>query len=303
MRAAFVRLGLCALIAAVTACHSTSPSGTGSGSFTATLDGVNWASAASLITVSGANSVVPGSIIISGTQTSGTSTISVSLLLGYIPGVAPPSLPFGVNQATTAGGTGLVQSTTSSTFANWSTGFSGAAGTVSITGITSSQISGTFQFTAPPQLGQTGASKVVTNGKFTVPLSGFVVAPASTPGSVVTASLGGSPFNAATITGTAAPVSFLGTSTSATNVTSSVDLIMSGTIVAGTSYPLTTPQGGGSYASILVTVGSSSFGGASGDSGSVFISSISGGRASGTFSGTLSGGLSVTGGTFNVKIQ
>jgi hypothetical protein len=69
-------------------------------------------------------------------------------------------------------------------------------------------------------------------------------------------------------------------------------------------YPLVPPPGGGTYVALVVTINNASFGGTgAGDLGSVTITSFANGRAKGTFAGTLSGGLSVTNGTFDVKIQ
>jgi hypothetical protein len=305
MKATLVRVLVPAfLITLVTACSTQPSSLNGGGTFTADLDGTHFQATANYISTAGTGGVIPGSAIITGTQVNGTTnTISVSLSIGYITGTG--TYPLGVNQLTTAGGTLIVSTTSGSSVGTWSSGVTGAAGTVTITSITSSQIVGTFQATAYPQSGTASTNKVVTNGKFTVPLGGFTVAPSSNPGSLIKATLGGTAFNAATVTGQSAGASFatLGTTTDASNHTTSISLTVSGSVVSGGSYPLVPPSGGGTYVAMMVTINNTSYGGlGSGDSGSVTITSFSGGRAKGTFSGTLSGGLSVTGGTFDVKL-
>jgi hypothetical protein len=305
MKASTARFIISAVILAVVTACSTQPSSTGGGgTFTADLDGTHFQATANYISTSGTGGVVPGSAIITGTQINGTNTTSISLSIGYITGTG--TYPLGVNQLTTAGGTLIIQNTTGSSSAGWTTGFSGDAGTITITGISSSQITGTFTCTAQPQIGTSGSSKSVTNGKFTVPLGGFAFAPASNPGSLIKATLGGTAFNAATISGQGSGGTFgtLGTSTTTAGVVNTVSLTVSGTVVAGGTFPLIPPAGGGTYVALNVTLGNSTFGGTgAGDSGSVTITSLSGGRAKGTFSGTLLGGLNVTNGTFDVKIQ
>jgi hypothetical protein len=300
-----------ALVAAVAACSgSNSMSPSGSGSFSWSMDGTNYSVGANYIQVT-ATSTVPGSVLITGTQVgvssitgtkvAGTGTASVSLELGYIPG--PGTYPLGVNQLTNAGGTAIVETTSGAAVGNWSTGFSGAAGTVTISSISSSQIVGTFQFTAPPQIGSSGASKVVTNGKFTVPASGFAVAPAATPGSFLNATIAGQAFVSATESGQGSANSFglLGSSTSPSNVVTSISIVSTGNITPG-SYPVSPPQGGGNYFNVTVTFGGSSYGGLGADTGTVTITSNSGGRIKGTVSGNF-GGLSVTNGSFDIKLN
>ena len=186
MMAFIARSIVSALMVVLVAACSTQPSSTGGGgTFTADLDGTHFQATANYISTSGTNSVVPGSAIITGTQVNGTTnTVSVSLSIGYITGTG--TYPLGVNQLTTAGGTLIISTTSGTSVGSWTTGFTGAAGTITITSITSTQIIGTFQCTAYPQVGTAGANKAVANGKFTVPLNGFAVAPSSNPGSLIT---------------------------------------------------------------------------------------------------------------------
>jgi len=300
------------LLALVASCSS-SPTGPsdGSGTFTATIDGSNFtaSSSANAATANG-SATVPGFVVIQGTQiTSTTNVTTISIELGFIAGTG--TYPLGVNQDTTAGGGATVSVSTSGSFKSWNTDLDGAAGTIVITKLTSTEIAGTFNFTAPRALGQSGADTTVANGKFDVPLSSFVAASSTNPGNLFKiTSLGGSAFNGATIVfqGSASSFGFTATTTKTVNgslVTTSVFLGSTGTITAGTSYPISTPAGGGPYISILATIGSATFGapgGQPGDNGTVTISSNSGGRLKGTFSGNLQSGLSIVGGTFDVKI-
>jgi len=287
------------LVATVAACNGSSsmgPSG-GSGSFSWTMDGANYTATTGYIQVT---APTPGVLDITGTQfNSTTNTTTLALLLGFIPGTG--TYPLGVNQGTNAGGTGTV--TTTSPTGTWSTPYSGAAGTVTITSISSSQISGTFQFTAPPVPPQSGAARVISNGKFSVPANGFTVAPASAPGSFMNATIGGQSFVSATEAGQGSASSFglQGTSTTATNAITSISILSTGSISPG-SYPVTPPAGGGAYFVVTVTTGGSIFGGQGADSGSVTITSNSGGRIKGSFTGNF-GGLSVTNGTFDIKLN
>jgi|SRR5579871_2488545 len=296
------------LIGLVASCSSTTPSGTGSGNFTATIDGSAWAAAAASITVTPSTSV-PGSVVISGTQISGTTnTTSISLELGYL--MTNTTYPLGVNELTTAGGTAIVSSTSTSVASSWTTGFSGAAGTITLTDLTATHIAGKFTFTAVPNVGTTGGNKSVTNGQFDLNMTGFVAATSANPGSTMKATVGGTPFNGATISGqgSGGVFSLLGATSDpiGTNLTS-ISLVTTQPVVAGTTYPLI-PQNGGPSISVRVTVGSTTYGGGIGnDSGSVTVTNVSGGRASGSFSGTLFGtngtSIVVSGGTFDVKTQ
>jgi hypothetical protein len=286
--------------------NGNNPGSNGSGVFTATVDGQSFVAGSTGLSAT-PSSAVPGSVVLSGTQLSGTSTTTLSLLLGFLSG--PGTYPLGVNQSTTPGGTLLVQTTSTGAFGNFSTGFSGAAGTVTITALTSTQIIGTFQATVPPQLGQSGASKTVTNGTFNMTMTGFVAATSVNPGSTLQATLGGTPFNGATVTGTGSGGAFsiVATTTSSGGTNGSVSMVTTQTVSAGSSFPFQPPAGGGASVVVSVVQGAKSFGGGGpGDLGSVTIASISGGFVKGIFSGTLggaSGSLSITGGAFNIKIQ
>jgi len=144
------------LLCFVAACGGGSSSTTGptggttNGTFTATIDGQAWVSTTNQTATSSSANAVPGSVTLTGTKVvSATNYTTITLALGYLTG--PGTYPLGVNQGTTAGGTGIVFATVGSAISTWSTNLLGNAGTVTITSLTSSRIAGTLQFTAPPQ--------------------------------------------------------------------------------------------------------------------------------------------------------
>lgn len=290
-----------ALLALALACggSNTGPSGNGIGTFTATIDGAAWASDAPTLQVS-SSATIPGTLVISGTKViSATNYTSLALFLGYIAG--PGTYPLGVNQGTTAGGGGSVTSQASGVLGIWSSGFSGAAGTVTITSLTSTRMTGTFQFTALPQSGsQASGNRVVTNGSFDVPLgAGFTLPPANNLGSKISATIAGSPWNGATVVALGTGGAFAGGGTSDSY---HVSLTTSTVVAAGNSYPI-----GNSGVSVSVILGNASWGG-TGSTGTVTISSLGNGRVAGLFAGTLprlGGGapLVIANGSFDMRVN
>jgi hypothetical protein len=302
------------ILALVSSCSSSSPTGpsgpsgpsSGSGTFTASIDGSSFSSAKAAAFATGGN-VAPGGVVIEGTQiTSTTNTSSVVLTLGFITGTG--TYPLGVNEITTAGGIGATESNTSSGIKSWTTDLNGAAGTVTITKLSSTEIAGAFSFTAPRDLGQSGSDTTVTNGKFDVPMTGFVLG--TEPVDLFKAtSLDGAAFNGATI-------GFQGSSSTSFGLSGSneksvngglssttITIVSSGPVTAGTSYPIETLRAG-AILSIQVNIGSSAFfGDLPGDTGTVTITSTSGGRMKGTFSANFAAGLTIVGGSFDVKAQ
>ena len=306
-----MRISALAILAVVTACGgSGSPTGPGGpggvGTFTATIDGSNWVSTMNQVVGGGSGpNQVPGLITITGTQVvSAANYTNLTLFLGYIGGTG--TYPLGVNHGTTAGGGGLVTAPQGSSVGSWSTNLTGAAGTVTVTSLTTSRIAGTFQFTAPPQsYSQTTGTRVVTNGKFDMPLpAGFTAAPANDRGSRIAALINGASWNGATVTALGSQTVFvLG------GLTDSLSISISPTVAAsvGGTYPL----GGVGNGTVIVTrVGTSNSwsSGVAGSVGSLTIASLGNGRATGTFTATLipgagtTGNMSITQGTFDVKI-
>lgn len=179
----------------------TQPGGNGtvSGSFTASIDGQSWTADAATMTVSGqAQPSRPGVVVLAGGQVA--SGISLSISLAFIRG--PGTYPLGVNIGTNAGGIATITEAHGTNVESWNTSLTGAAGTVTITTRTSTRIAGTFSCTATALLGTSPspASRIVTNGSFDVTLNSGTLPPIPAGyGSITTANLNSTPWNAATI--------------------------------------------------------------------------------------------------------
>lgn len=173
--------------------------------FTATIDGTAWTATESTVQVTGGADPRLATITITGININ--NGIGVILTLSIISGPGPYLL--GVNPASNAGGTGSVIVTPDT----WMTPFSGAAGSVVITTRTATRIAGTFEFDASPLV--PGPPDVdVTAGEFDITVaSGLPALPNGSGGSVITATVGGEPWNAATISQVSAGASFGGIST------------------------------------------------------------------------------------------
>jgi len=301
------------LLLSLAACGGSSSStgptgGTGAnGTFTATIDGAPWVSSTNQTAGgSSAANAVPGLVTLTGTKiVSSTNYTTISLLLGYLSG--PGTYPLGVNQATTAGGAGIVSTASGSSFSTWSTNLTGSAGTVTITSLTSTRIGGTFQFTAPPQsFTTTTGTRVVTNGVFDLPLpANFTLAPATNKGSKITGTIGGVAWNAASTValGGSGIFSMAGSTDSLT-----VSLVTGRPVSAGSSYPIGGTQGGiqGATMQVVKTGTSLSWTSGTGTSsvGTLTITTLSGNRATGTIVATLAGsGALVVNVTFDIRID
>ncbi|MBK9304442.1 MAG: hypothetical protein IPM94_11275 [bacterium] len=168
--------------------------GDGDNTFTATIDGLAWASDTNLIGVSGSASPTrPGTLTLSGYQSSSGRAITLSLSFF----IGPATQPLGVNVGTTPGGVGTVLVATDS----WLTPLSGAAGFVTLSARTDERIAGTFHFTADALAGAVPATRSVTAGAFDITIdAGLPPLPAGV-GSTAVANVGGAPWYAATIIG------------------------------------------------------------------------------------------------------
>jgi|SRR5579871_5316882 len=290
-----------ALLALVAGCSSTAPTGTGSaggsGSFTATVGGSSFNATASTISVT-ASKIVPGGLVILGTQLSGNNETTLNIDVGWITGTG--MYPLGTDGVTTPGGlAGVVTGTISPlTSKNWGTPTTGAAGQFIITKLTSTEIAGTFQFTATPSTGPNAGTgnEPVTNGKFDLTLPSTFT-PASVPGSSITGTFGSlGDFTAAVVEGeylSSTNFEVLGT-----NDSTSVSISTSVPVAVNTTYPLG-PSGVG--ISVVVTQGANSWGGTSSDSGTVTITTLTSNRIAGSFTGKLVGPstLTITNGQFS----
>jgi|SRR5450432_287434 len=276
---------------------------TGNGSLSATIDGAAWVSASTMTTIS-SSAASPGQFSVSGTQGTPQSYVSLSLALGYIAG--PGTYPLGVNNGTTPGGTATVIDASTTAFTDWMTDFTGSRGSITFATLAGGRMTGTFLFTAPPQLGGTATNtRTITDGAFDLPVpSTFTLPTGFDTGSTLSATLNGQPWNAATVEG-------LGdTSTGVFSI---------GGMTTGISLSLTTKvpaSVGGTYDQTAITFlvtgsGSNCCWGGTGTIGSVTITTLTANRATGTFTATLpvagggaaTGPLTFSGGAFDIRID
>lgn len=173
--------------------------------FTATIDGAAWTATSSTVQVTGSTDPRLATIVITGININ--NGVGVILTLSIVSG--PGTYPLGVNPGSNAGGTGSVIVTPDS----WLTPLNGAAGSVEITTRTATRIAGTFEFDASPLV--PGPPDVaVTAGEFDITVaSGLPALPNGSGGSLITATIGGDPWNAATISQVSGGASFGGTTT------------------------------------------------------------------------------------------
>lgn len=291
-------------VALLAACGGSSPTDPddgdngGGNSFSATIDGSAWTSAALYIVTATNTSTIPGGLVFSGTMGVNPAR-SLAMTLDRIKG--PGTYPLGVNTGTTAGGTlTMVNGSVS-----WWTALNGHSGSITITSLTSSRVKGTFTATLTPLAGGTGTVQV-TNGKFDVPVNpGYAPPAADDEGSWIRATIGGTAWNGGTVVG-------LGGGTGTVGIAGNSEGEYNVSITAG---PLTGPGTGplGSTVPlrqlrVQLPGQVTAWGGVQGDVGTMTITSITAKRVAGTFSGTLApvGGsgqpLTVTNGSFDVKI-
>lgn len=312
-----MRKTLALLLFSLAACGGDTPAtgpndpngSSGTGIFKATIDGQPWEAT---LTTSGGTGVapnsLPGGLQFDGTTFAGTNSTHVGLSLGYISG--PGTYPLGVNEVSTAGGTGTFLSGSGAAVGTWWTPLLGGGGSVTITSLTSARVAGTFLFTATA-FSLASGTKTITNGVFDFPLpAGFAVAPPSNKGSRVSGTLGGVPWNAATVAANVIGGAF-GLAASTDSIT--LTLTLGSIVTAGTTYPI---GGAGSLgvpagATMTVLKRNPTRGWSSGFDtpvGSVTFTSLGGNRATGSYTATLiaapgtSGSLAVSG-TFDVRID
>jgi hypothetical protein len=289
---------------------ATGPNGGGKARYylTANIDGTAWAEDAVSASIVGARLVGPGLYSISGY--SSAAAITVLLTLNTIRG--PGNYPLGVNFGV-PGGTAQVSNTSS----GWTTRLSGAAGTLTITLLTQTEIAGTFSFVANGIFNAPSTStKNVTTGTFDLP----VVAPQAVgpipenAGSTISGSLAGQSFTMATVAVTTAPTrdstgKVIGTTLifGGSNDTQGMGAAVSAITGAGTygltnKQPTSTMNASVTNGSVIQAWNSGTVEGA----GSVTITLWSQARAKGSFSATLpgaSGGAAISiSGSFDVGL-
>jgi hypothetical protein len=251
--------------------------GSGAGPMSATVDGQPWTASANTV-VAQTSPTVPGLFQIQGTEFMGSSSKTISVTCYNIAG--PGTYPFGVN-IMVAGGLGIVATAT----AGWATPLSGASGTLTITALDPNRIAGTFAFVAGASSGSATTATTVTSGTFDVALPGTALPPLpANAASAFSSTVAGSPWTAATVVSTVAGGNLV---VGGSNTQYFVNLIVTGGATPGT-YPLgglvqviiSDPTGG-------LTGANCCWGGVSGDTGSITVSSVTASRAAGTYSVTL----------------
>jgi hypothetical protein len=265
----------------------------GTTGMSATIDGQAWSAGANFVTAAALNQV-SGSYIIMGVPTG--SANSVTMLINFV--TKTGTYPLGVDGASVPGGFASV-----SGGGIWTTPFSGAAGSITISTITSSRIAGNFQFTAVGTSGATG-TRVVTNGVFDVPVSPATPIPVLTDsmGSTMSGTLNGQAWNGAIVSGQTTPTHF---SILAINDRQSLNFTMPKPTAAGT-YIIT--EGPGSILratdpGVVPPAGARCCYGIAGDRVTIVLTSLTTTRARGSFAGSLravpgtaaSGSLSLNG--------
>jgi hypothetical protein len=295
--------------ALASACGGGSDGGTGPGggggstAFTAKIDGQAWATDAARLQVLAGSPGVPGSIVIVGTRVSGTSTVSIQLVLGYVR--FPAIYPLGVNSGTTPGGTATITETSGTSSEIRTTPLDGESGTFTVSSNDGSHIKGTFTFVAQPLLGSllTG-NRTVTEGTFDLDLpAGFTVPDNVNFGSDMMADLNGDHFYSATAVALGANGAF---SFGGTTTTLGVQIVNSTVVNGATTLNLLN----GVTVTVLDFTTGHSWGGISGDVGSVHFAGV-GARINGEFSGTLqpnaasgaTGTLTIANGSFNMRVD
>lgn len=273
------RLAAGLLLIALPACGADGPTDAADGSgyyFSARIDGDPWSADPAMISIAGASAGTPGMLSFQGSALSGGAR-SITMHLARIPGVG--TYPLGMNIGTGTGGiaTYVVGSR------SWNTGLSGAAGTVTISEISESDVTGTFEFDAAPLDGG-GGSIAVREGRFRVPRSpGFTAATADELGNRMSGTIDGSPWNAATVVTAGGPESLA--AVTASNDRYTVTLAF-GPVSGPGSGPLA-PGVPVRRVSVHRVGSAGGWGGTSLDVGTLTIRTLSATRVSGTFSASL----------------
>lgn len=268
----------------------------GGNTFTATIDGVPWTSDQASIAVSGiATPTREGMIILSGFEAATGRGLSLSFSFF----IGPASQPLGVNTGTTPGGTGSVITPPNS----WLTPLSGAAGFITLTQRTGTRIAGTFNFTAAALAGATPANRVVTAGTFDITKEAGLPPLPTGVGSTTIATIGGQPYNFATIVGLNGGGGVF--SFNASNTTYSITLTPKQPVVAGNTYGIPSQM---SMTVLRTGTADSWWGGTGADLGSVTITTLAADRLVATFNAALlplnaAVALPVAGGTINAFLS
>jgi hypothetical protein len=272
---------------------------------TAKIDGAAWA--ASNPAFINAVQSTAGTYVISGSQNSATQSVVMTITLANIRG--PGTYPLGVGPQVPGGSVVLANTST-----GWSSPMSGADGSITITTLNATQMAATFNFVVTGPAG----TRTVTDGNFNVAVRSLTTTGAipDNAGSALTATIGGTTWNAAFIQGNVTTNALFGPgqffTIASTNSTRGVSITLSGVTGPGTytlgntgtvTRQLTVSNVTNPLANMWTSIGT-------GASGSVIITSMTATRIKGTFSATLVpaagsttvGNLVVANGTFDVGL-
>jgi hypothetical protein len=285
----------------------------GGGSFSASVDGVAWTADAS---TAEARHSEPGKYVLSGTKIAGEASLALEIDLYNI--AAPGTYPLGVGEKV-FGGAGWVVSPLTSPPKYWLTPLSGAAGTVTVSSVSNTRIAGSFSYNAPAYTitGDATGTRTVTNGTFDLPVrtTGNPGPVAANAGGKMSATINGTPWNAANVTYNKAStgVQFSGDNTSHLIGINLAGVTGTGTFNLGSSPLRIINAGGPSTNPTTVNCcwgGTLSTSGALNDAGSVTITTFTATRIAGTFTATLApvpntvaqGQMTVANGSFDIGI-
>jgi hypothetical protein len=260
----------------------------------ATIDGVPW-SALELGT--GANGGASGTFTVVGADDRGR-VLTLSVFNIGVPG----TYPLGVGASVFGGTASLAEGSSA-----WWTPLSGSAGEIVITTVSATRLAGTFSFVAVPLLGAAAGNRSVTHGAFDVEVnsSGSVTVPENA-GSRFGGTLGGQPWNAATVAMVSGPASG-SLSMGLSNDTHQVNLVLDDFTGAAT-YEMSTDVARFFGVTHLPT-GNTWGGTGTTNAGSVVVTDMTGSRMVGTYDVTLEPGTANPGpgtlhltGTFDIGI-
>jgi len=283
---------------------------TGGSRMTATIDGQAWTASTGTGLISAVQfAPLTGGYIIFGTEAQATGQPGTALTFTINDIVGPGTYTLGVDGVSVIGGFAAV---TTASGATWTTPLSGAAGTITITALTTAHITGTFEFTATAASGGASGARAVTKGVFDAPFANTVTLPAALPDSVgsrMTATLGGTGWNAAIVAAGTTATHF---SLTGINAMQTLVLTIPKPATAGT-YALSNQPGSILLAwdpSAVAPAGARCCWGVQSDVGSITFTTLTVTRAKGTFSATLSpqpgtaasGQLVITNGVFDVGL-
>lgn len=290
------------LVIGLSACEPFTGGDSREGSLTATIDGTPWVSTSQAATSYVFAGITPGLLILNASRKDGATTTNLWMLLGYVSG--PGTYPLGVSHYTVAGGAASVVQDSGQSRVIWATPIERVIGSVTITSLTDSRVTGTFHFDAALS-GSADPSPIttrsVTDGTFDLGRPPeFTPAKPPDVGNIVQATVDDSAWYAADVLVT---VDTPDVHITAHNSSLRLWVTLDQPIVAGATYHVTD-----GHHSIALSKGTKSWGDdAPGTSGTITITELSETRAAGTFQATLGPGLGasepivITNGQFNVR--